>query len=68
MPAQDSSVQPTTVAPRDSLPRTIGSSMPEVTPPIPIMPRITPYMPGPKPRSRRTYSGSNAQGAEAGIE
>jgi hypothetical protein len=35
---------------------------------MPIMPRITPYMPGPSIRSRRTYNGSSAQGAEAGIE
>ena len=68
MPAQDSSVHNTTVAPRDSFARTIGSNMPEVTPPTPIIPRIRPYMPGPSARSCRTYNGSNAQGADAGIE
>ena len=68
MPAQENSVQPTTVVPRPMLPRTTGSSMPEVTPPIPIMPRITPYMPGPRPRCSRTSSGSSAQGAAAGTE
>jgi hypothetical protein len=61
-------VQPATVAPRDSLPRTTGNSMPEVTPPTPIIPRMTPYIPGPRSRSRRTNSGSSAHGAEAGIE
>ena len=68
MPAQEDRVQPITVAPRLSRPRTIGSSIPEVTPPIPIIPRITPYMPGPRSSSCRTNSGSSAQGAEAGRE
>src|ERR1700712_304751 len=68
MPTQDTPEHPTTVPPRDSLPRTNGSNMPEVTPPIPIIPRMTPYIPGPSPRSRRTNNGSKAHGAAAGIE
>ena len=46
IPAQENSEQPSTVASRRSRPRTSGSSMPDVTPPTPIIPRITPYMPG----------------------
>ena len=68
MPAQENSEQPITVVPRVTRPRVSGSSIPDVTPPIPIMPRITPYIPGPSPRCSRTSSGSSAQGAEAGIE
>ncbi len=67
MPAQDNSVQPATVAPRDSWPRTIGSSMPEVTPPCPSA-KDHAILPGPEASRSCTNSGSNAQGAAAGTE
>ena len=68
MPVQDNTPHTTTVVPRLSFPRTIGSSIPEATPPTPIIPRMNPYIPGPRSRSRRTYSGSKAQGAEQAME
>ena len=61
-------LQTTTVAPRVRRPRTTGSNMPEATPPTPIIPSMTPYIPGPSSMSRRTYSGNSAHGAEAGME